>query len=140
MHVTQALERVVVGIDGSDCADSALRWAERYAATFGATLVLVTAWHWPTSYGAPLAYEGFDPAADAQHIVDEAALTLTLPAGQVERTVAEGPPGNVLVNAAKDAALLVVGTRGHGALTGTILGSTSSHCAHHAHCPIAIVR
>jgi len=138
--MTQTSERVVVGIDGSSCAEAALRWAERYAAMSGATLTLVAGWHWPMSYGVPIAYEGFDPAVDAKQILDEAARTLTLPARQVERSVIEGPAGNVLVEAAKDAALLVVGTRGHGAVASTILGSTSNYCAHHARCPIVIVR
>jgi nucleotide-binding universal stress UspA family protein len=138
--MTENRERVVVGVDGSDCATAALQWAERYAKTRGATLVLVTAWEWPISYGVPIGYDGFDPRADAKHIVDAAAQSLALPADQVERSVVEGMPGDVLVGAAKDAALLVVGTRGHRAITSTLLGSTSNHCAHHARCPVVIVR
>ena len=138
--MTKTPERVVVGIDGSSCAEAALRWAERYAEDLDATLVLVTAWHWPVSYGVPIGYDGFDPEADARHLLDIAAKSVSLPAGRVECHVAQGPAGNVLVDAAQDAALLVVGTRGHGTITGTLLGSTSNHCAHHAPGPITIVR
>lgn len=138
--MTQTPERVVVGIDGSSCSQAALRWAERYAQAFGAILVLVVAWHWPLSYGVPIAYDGFDPQGDAHKVVDAAAQTLALPTEQIERSVAQGPAGNVLVDAARDAALLVVGTRGHGTIAGTLLGSTGNHCAHHASCPVVIVR
>ena len=136
----QTRERVVVGVDGSECAQAALRWAERYATAFDASVVLTIGWHWPISYGAPVGYGGFDPEADARHIVDTAAKSLDLPAERIECAVVEGMAGDVLVDASKGAALLVVGTRGHGAITSSILGSTSNHCAHHAHCPIVIVR
>jgi nucleotide-binding universal stress UspA family protein len=138
--VTEKVERIVVGVDGSECSLAALRWAKDFVASRGGTVVLVTAWHWPLSYGTPIAYEGFDPEADAGRVLDAAAQTLDLPDDRVERVVAQGPPGCVLVDAAKGAALLVVGTRGHGNLAGALLGSTSNYCAHHAPCPVVIVR
>lgn len=133
-------EKVVVGIDGSPCSLKALAWADRYAAAVGADLTVVTAWHWPTSYGVPLAYEGFDPAEDARKAAEAAAADVQLPIGRVHTIVEQGPAGNILVDASKGASLLVVGTRGHGTLAGAFLGSTSSFCAHHAHCPVVVVR
>ena len=138
--MTEVRERVVVGVDGSPCSHEAVRWARKYAETVDATLVLVIAWHWPVSYGVPIGYDGFDPKADAGKIVDETARALALPREQYEEMVLEGPAGDVLVEAAKDASLLVVGTRGHGAVASTLLGSTSTHCARHAACPVVIVR
>ena len=138
--MTEHRDNVVVGIDGSDCSREALAWAEKYAAATGAELTLVTAWHWPMSYGVPLAYDGFDPAEDARKLVEAAAADLTLPSELVHTVVEQGPAGNILLDASKGAALLVVGTRGHGTLAGALLGSTSSFCMHHAGCPVVVVR
>jgi nucleotide-binding universal stress UspA family protein len=51
----------------------------------------------------------------------------------------EGNAAEVLLRIAKDADLLVVGSRGHGGFSGLRLGSVSSHCIHHAVCPIVVV-
>jgi nucleotide-binding universal stress UspA family protein len=58
----------------------------------------------------------------------------------VERDVVEGPAASVLVRAAEGAELLVVGSRGHGGFAGLLLGSVSQQCAHHASCPVVIIR
>jgi nucleotide-binding universal stress UspA family protein len=57
----------------------------------------------------------------------------------VERVVREGQPAEVLVEAAEDADLLVVGSRGLGGFRGLLLGSVGQQCAHHARCPVVIV-
>jgi nucleotide-binding universal stress UspA family protein len=138
--MTASRQEVVVGIDGSPCSKAAAQWAEDYAERLGGSLTLVTAWHWPMSYGVPLAYEGFDPEEDARKVVDKAKADVHLPADRVKTVIAQGPPGDVLVDAGKGAAALVVGTRGHGGFTGALLGSTSSYCVHHADCPVVVVR
>lgn len=66
------------------------------------------------------------------------ALGVT-PGVEVEQSVLEGTPAQVLVEAAQGADLLVVGTRGHGGFTGLLLGSVSQQAAHHAPCPVVIV-
>jgi nucleotide-binding universal stress UspA family protein len=92
--------------------------------------------------------EAFAPTADAfleasQHA--EAVLRKALarlPADSVDRAEAlsvEGHPARVLIEQARDAALLVVGSRGHGAAATLRLGSVSQNLAHHTHCPLAIV-
>jgi len=134
------MPRVVVGIDGSSASRVALRWAEDYATLADVSITLVTAWHWPMSYGVPVAYEGFDPEEDARKVVEAAAADLSISPDRVSTVVAQGQPGDVLVSAGGKDALLVVGSRGHGVLAGALLGSTSSYCVHHATCPVVVVR
>ena len=52
----------------------------------------------------------------------------------------EGHPAFSLIEQAKDADLLVVGTRGHGGFVGLLLGSVGEHCVTHAPCPVVVVR
>jgi nucleotide-binding universal stress UspA family protein len=59
---------------------------------------------------------------------------------KVSSTVREGNAAQVLLEASHDADLLVVGSRGHGGFTEALLGSVSQACAHHARCPVVIVR
>jgi nucleotide-binding universal stress UspA family protein len=134
------IEKVVVGVDGSPDAKKALAWAQSYAARTGAEVILVTAWQWPTSYGVPLAWDQYDPAVDAQKVLEKAMADLSLPHEQVHPRVVQGPAAEVLARASRDADLLIVGTRGHGSLAGAILGSVSSHCVHHAPCSVVVVR
>ena len=131
---------VVVGVDGSADSDRALRWAAEYVRRGGGHLTVLTAWQWPTTYGTAVLWDGWDPAVDAQQVVEKAAAELTLPADAVETRVVCGPAAETLVRASASADLLVVGTRGHGSIAGALLGSVSSHCVHHAHCPVLVVR
>lgn len=145
---------IVVGVDGSDDADRALVWAIDEAKLRDARMRLVTAWHVPaTVYGAPgffLGAPGSVPAVSASadesfrtlaEDVAEAAAEKARAAGvDVETSVRQGQAADVLIEAAADANLLVVGSRGHGGFVGLLLGSVSSQCAHHARCPLVIVR
>ena len=68
----QTEDRIVVGVDGSESSARALAWAVGQAELTGATLVVITTWETPTSYGwaMPLPSE-WDPMADAQKVQDE---------------------------------------------------------------------
>jgi nucleotide-binding universal stress UspA family protein len=137
---------IVVGIDGSEPSKQALRWALGEARLRGASLRVVYAWTMPVYFGygvTPAAV--LDPQslrAAANENLDETVAEVVGGAKDVsiERKAVEGLAAQALVEEAKDADLLVVGSRGHGGFTGLLLGSVSQQCAHHAPCPVVIVR
>jgi nucleotide-binding universal stress UspA family protein len=134
---------VVVGYDGSPAADGAVRWAAEQAVRTGGRLDLVTAWEYPTAWGNTLPLPSdFDPSRDAQALLDPVVdrLRADHPALEVHAHVVEGHPGDVLVEASRHGALLVVASRGHRALAGVLIGSVSQHCATHAVCPVVVYR
>lgn len=131
---------VLVGVDGSPSSQAAVRWADQYARALDADLELVTAWHYPTSYGIAMPLNGWDPEDDANSVAEKAAAQVTLPADRVRTRVVHGSAADILVRSSVNADLVVVGSRGHGGFTGMLLGSVSAHCAHHAHCPVCVIR
>ena len=134
---------VVVGFDGSIAATCAVDWAADQAELTGGRLELVSAWQYPTSWGnvIPLPSD-FDPAADTQAMLDPVVehVTAEHPRLQVRTHVVEGRAAEVLVEASRHAALLVVASRGHGSLPGLVLGSVSLRCVTHAACPVVVHR
>jgi nucleotide-binding universal stress UspA family protein len=141
--LTGGRPRIVVGVDGSGASNDALKWAADYAALVGGELLALSVWQWPVSLGMALALpEGYSPRADANSVLAD-AIKATLgasPAVPVVSEVVEGSAAAALVEASGKAALLVVGSRGHGGFVGLMLGSTSEHCARHAVCPVVVVR
>jgi nucleotide-binding universal stress UspA family protein len=78
-----------------------------------------------------------DFAADAAEVLDEVLAQVDATGVTIERVVVEGGAARRLLEAARGAEMLVVGSRG---FAGLLLGSVSQQCAHHAPCPVAIVR
>jgi nucleotide-binding universal stress UspA family protein len=134
--------RIVVGIDGSHASLCALEWAVRQAERTDASLEVVAAWEWPTSFGWSMIPEGYDPAGDLLKMVEPLIATLheTHPGLAVETKIIEGHPAPVLINESHGADLLVVGSRGHGEFVGMLIGSTSEHCVANAACPVVVIR
>jgi nucleotide-binding universal stress UspA family protein len=135
--------RIVVGVDGSPPSCQALRWAAGQARLTGASLQVVTSWEYPTTYGwVPPYPPDFDPAGDARRLLEQTVGDVLGddPGVEIGVEVAEGHAAPVLVEAARGAALLVVGNRGHGGFAGMLLGSVSEHCVRHAPCPVTVVR
>jgi nucleotide-binding universal stress UspA family protein len=134
--------RIVVGVDGSDSAQAALRWAVRQAKLTGGRVEAVSAWHYPTTVGWEALGVDADFEGIAREILSEAltAVDGLEPGVTVLSQVAEGYPAEVLLDAAKGADLLVLGNRGHGGLRSALIGSVSLHCVTHAHCPVLVVR
>jgi nucleotide-binding universal stress UspA family protein len=138
------MDRIVVGVDGSEHSIRALKWAIAEGAAHQATVEALISWSYPVlpADGFSGSTVTFDVAAleEGARQTLEAAITEVGPeAASVERLVVEGTPGHALIDASNRADLLVVGTRGHGGFAGLLLGSVSSQCAHHARCPIVVV-
>jgi nucleotide-binding universal stress UspA family protein len=139
------MNTIVVGVDGSHGSVEALKFAIEEARVRGAEVKAVSAWEVPASaYGmgmvpVPVDAGSFEKIAqDAlDKTLDEAGAST---AGvNVTPILHKGHPADVLVAAAQNADLLVVGSRGLGGFKGLLLGSVSQQCAHHASCPVAIV-
>lgn len=141
---TGCASRIVVGVDGSASSVTALRWALAQARLTGGVVTAVTVWRFPYGYewvpddGAGAV--AFQAAAREQ--LDETLTTVRQeePSVTVLPAVYFGQPGPVLVAAARGADLLVVGNRGRGGFAGALLGSVSTHCVHHAPCPVLVIR
>jgi nucleotide-binding universal stress UspA family protein len=133
--------RIVVGVDGSPSSRAALRWAARQAALTGARLHAVIAWMVPVTYGPmPMPDWGADWEDSARATLEEVVRTeLGDRAGEATVEVSEGGAALVLLDAAKDADLVVVGSRGHGGFAGLLLGSVAQHVTTHARCPVLVV-
>lgn len=138
------MSEIVVGVDESEGAAEALRWAAREADLRDRTLTAVMAWGFLDQHH-PSGGEPFDPsygekdAADALDTIVVAALGADR-AGRVGRRAVCDLPSAALLDASRGADLLVVGARGLGGFRGLLLGSVSQHCLHRATSPVAIVR
>lgn len=139
------MDKIVVGVDGSDGSLHALRWAAAEARVHGARLAAVASWH-PSAVSSLPAWGVAEPVSDALDVL-HAGLVETLEAEgiggsagpQVDPVVVEGHPAAALIDASTDADLLVVGTRGHGGFAGMVLGSVGQHVTSHATCPVVVV-
>ena len=145
---TQSEDRyIVVGVDSSHGSKAALGLALGQSRLTGAAVEAVAAWQQPAtyeySYGAiPFPSPGDTIAATAEKVLTETVAEAVGTGDQpvdVRVKVAHGPAAQVLLQAAAGAELLVVGSRGHGAFAGMLLGSVSQHCTHHAPCPVIVV-
>ena len=138
---------IVVGVDGSEESQRALRWTIAEAKLRGSGVRAVHAWRYPSLAGG----YGYVPqdildanalAAAAENVLRDAVGGV--PGGatgvEVEQVAVQGLAAKELINESEGAEMLVVGSRGHGGFLGLMLGSVSQHCAQHAHCPVVIVR
>jgi nucleotide-binding universal stress UspA family protein len=132
--------RIVVGVDGSPSSIDALRHAARLAAALDHRIQVVTCWDAPL-YGEATTAAGGDPEQWAQTILDrtvQEAFGDDVPRG-LTRTVCVGSPAHTLIELSEHAAMLVLGSRGHGGFSGLLLGSVSAACAEQAHCPVLVM-
>lgn len=130
--------RFVVGVEGSPCSLRALEYAGDQAALTGSILQVVTVYNGLPGYGF---MTGLDQEG-AESVVRAALETVQKkhPTLLTKAEIVYGVAGPVLSDVSEDASALVVGTRGHGPIVGTVLGSISEHVLHHADCTTTVVR
>ena len=138
---TTANPAILVGVDGSDPSLDALRYAAKVSAAFGAPLRAITTWDYPT-LGDVYTSVGWSPEKDAAAILESSIDTVFAGDAPSDLTTAvlAGPAPSVLIKESRGAEMLVLGSRGRGGFAGLLLGSVSSTCSTHAHCPVLIVR
>lgn len=120
--------RIVVGVDGSSGSQTALEFAFEHANQTNAPLTVVHAAHQEGAAADALVHEQVSPLADKY------------PAVAVETQTSAASPDQALVDASRTAALVVVGSRGRGALAALLKGSIAQSVLQHTHCPVAVVR
>jgi nucleotide-binding universal stress UspA family protein len=151
---------IVVGVDGSQGSDAALRWALDEARLRGSKLRAIHVFDPPqvalsdTAVGAagipaPVVLSGEDhertraAVEEQSRAVIDSALQRVGAEGadrpEIERAVLPGAPAQTLIESARNAELLVLGTRGRGGFLGLLLGSVAQQIAHHPPCPVVIL-
>lgn len=137
--------KIVVGIDGSSNAVTALRWAIEQAAATSNEVEAVHVFFVPVlAYSADgyIPPEQLDAEGQAQYVFDEAIAGVPQPdAAKVHLRVVEGYPPNTLaqISDEPDVSLMVIGVRGHGNIEELFLGSVSHSLTHRCHKPLVIV-
>jgi nucleotide-binding universal stress UspA family protein len=138
---------IVVGVDGSRAAERALQWAAAEARLRGSDITVAYAYQHPVtaswSDGGSVVHPWMREAEDHARAAAEelvGRLAATVPDVEVQPVIAEGErPADLLVRLSGDAELVVVGTRGHGAVAGMFLGSVSHQCVIRARCPVVVI-
>ena len=135
----------MIGVDGSEAAKEALQYGLHEASIRGTRVRAVHAWG--HMLAIPATGPGVLAATDATPFREEAESllrdTLDAVAGdaadRIDRVLVEAPAGQAIIENARDAELIVVGRRGHGAVRSLVLGSVSSYVVGHATCPVLVV-
>ncbi|GGS35082.1 universal stress protein [Streptomyces nojiriensis] len=132
---------LVVGVDGSAESRAAADWAAREAVRRDMHVHVVHAWLWQP-LAVPVVQDRGTEARRAREILEEteAQLTRRHPRLSLSAEVVPDVPVPALLRAAKEAEMLVLGTRGHGALAGFLLGSCGQQLIASAECPVVSVR
>ncbi len=140
---------VVVAVDGTPRSRGAVAFAFEEASLRGTDLVALHAWTTWSDHGdagpanlVHLLGDVKDPQAQQQRLLEEALSghREEHPEVTVHARAVQGRTRPTLIEASRDARLMVVGARGRGGFTGLLLGSVSQAVLHHAYCPVAVVR
>jgi nucleotide-binding universal stress UspA family protein len=132
--------RIVVGVDGSEGGERALRWAVHEAARRGGTVQAVTAFTFDGVDGSNLTYRRRQHELTEQMLGTQVVAALAdNPRVAVTTRVVFGTATEVLLDSAQQADLLVLGSHGHGRLFHAVLGSVADACVRGGVCPVVVV-
>jgi len=132
--------KVVVGVDGSEHSDAALRWALADAGKHDGQVTALFVWQVPFSSFPDLYDREALEKASKEFLIDRVSAVAPSPSVPLLPLVAEGDVAEALVIASQDADLLVLGTRGRSRLVGLLVGSVSLQCAAAARCPVVLIK
>lgn len=136
-------KKIVVGVDGSENSLRALRWALNEAQLRGDTVEVVHGWHFPyiadPTGMVPYPATALDECGTA--IVAEALKTVAAETAGITVTtrIEQGAGASPIIEASRNADLVVIGRRGHGGFLTLVMGSVAQQVAAHAHCPVVVV-
>ncbi|HUH53304.1 MAG TPA: universal stress protein [Microbacteriaceae bacterium] len=144
-YKTDTANGVVVGIDGSEAAQDAIAYAAEEASRRGVPLTAVYAWMPPLTPG--LEYLWSEELVESQRLAAEEAIAIGVaglsgryPDLEIKREIIQAAPVAALLQSAEDAELLVVGSRGRGAISRLLLGSVSHGVLQALPCPVIVTR
>jgi nucleotide-binding universal stress UspA family protein len=140
-----SMKKIVVGVDGSAPSLHALEWAYNEALVSGAELTAVHGWIYPysgarTSVSEPRTQMQLDAMEELKTSLESLGPRLTGGSLHIHARLVEQSPAEALLEESQDADLLVLGSRGRGAIRSSLLGSVSRTVAQHALCPVAVIR
>lgn len=137
----QTKRTIVVGVDGSADSKRAMGWAIEEARRLDMKMLLIHGVELGAAASSPYGSEMvIEQLQEAGRLVLDDALEFAVGEGvEAETRMEFGSSAHALIEASREADLLVVGSRGHGGFVGLLLGSVSAACVHHSHCPIVVV-
>jgi nucleotide-binding universal stress UspA family protein len=135
---------IVIGLDGSERSLKALLYGQSLGDKYGATLILVHAYPHTSDLRD---FEGYASLLakrknSGERVLDGGIKLLAGTTVVFERDLLEGPAADAIISVAeiREADLIIMGTRGLGAVKGLLFGSVASKVSHHAPCPVLLVR
>lgn len=132
--------KIVVGVDGSRHSAAALRWSLDQAQGRSGMVTALFAWQVPF-VSLPGAFDrGELEEAYREFLINTVSEVEPSPKVPLDTVLAEGDPVEALVEASKDADMLVLGIRGRSPVAGLMLGSVSQMCAASATCPVVLIK
>lgn len=134
---------LTVGVDGSHGGRAALRWALRHAHRWSMTIEAIMVWEWAGIDDAFAAMGTQEQARETAVAALErsiaAARTETGVRVEIRQQALEGGPAHVLVTAAAESQMLVLGSHGHSRVRRAVVGSVTQGCLQAAACPVLVI-